>query len=46
MTQIETERLLLRQPRPEDAPALLDFVGDAEVMRWIGSEPGGIEVAV
>ncbi|HEX7525531.1 MAG TPA: GNAT family N-acetyltransferase [Gaiellaceae bacterium] len=45
MTQIETERLLLRIPRPEDAPALLDFVGDGEVMRWIGSEPGGLPVA-
>jgi RimJ/RimL family protein N-acetyltransferase len=45
MLQIETERLLLRLPRLEDADALLDFVGDGEVMRWIGSEPGGIDVA-
>jgi RimJ/RimL family protein N-acetyltransferase len=43
--QIETERLLLRRPRIEDAPALLDFVGDPEVMRWIASEPGGLDVA-
>jgi len=46
MLQIETERLLLRMPRLEDAPALLDFMGDPEVMRWIGSEPGGIDVAI
>ena len=46
MTQIETERLLLRAPTLDDAPVLLELVGDAEVMRWIGSEPGGIEVAV
>lgn len=46
MTQIETERLLLREPRPEDAEALLDLVGDGEAMRPIGSEPGGMEVAV
>jgi RimJ/RimL family protein N-acetyltransferase len=46
MTPIETERLLLRVPRREDASALLDFVGDPDVMRPIGSEPGGLEVAV
>lgn len=43
--QIETERLLLRKPRMEDAEALLDFVGDPVTMRWIGSEPGGLAVA-
>src|SRR5665647_2805361 len=43
--QIETERLLLRKPQLEDAAALLDFFGDPEVMRWIGSEPGGLAVA-
>jgi RimJ/RimL family protein N-acetyltransferase len=46
MTQIETERLLLRKPRPDDAEALLELVGDGEAMRPIGSEPGGMEVAV
>jgi RimJ/RimL family protein N-acetyltransferase len=42
---IETERLTLRLPRIDDAEALLDFVGDAEVMHWIGDEPGGSEKA-
>jgi RimJ/RimL family protein N-acetyltransferase len=46
MPQIETERLLLRKPRREDAEALLDLVGDAASMIPIGSVPGGIEVAV
>ncbi len=44
--QLETARLLLRLPQLDDAEALLDFVGDPEVMRWIGSEPGGLDVAV
>jgi RimJ/RimL family protein N-acetyltransferase len=43
--QLETERLVLRLPRAEDAPELLDFVGDPEVMRWIGSKPGGLSTA-
>jgi RimJ/RimL family protein N-acetyltransferase len=33
---IETERLLLRKPRAEDAPALLEAYSDAETMRFIG----------
>jgi RimJ/RimL family protein N-acetyltransferase len=37
---IETERLLLRKPRVEDAEDLLRYVGDPEVTRWIGGEPG------
>lgn len=44
--QIETERLLLRQPRLDDAEALLPFMGDGAAMRPIGSEPGGMEVAL
>jgi RimJ/RimL family protein N-acetyltransferase len=44
--QLETERLILRPPRPDDAEALLPLVGDGATMRPIGSEPGGIEVAV
>jgi RimJ/RimL family protein N-acetyltransferase len=44
--QLETERLILREPRSDDAEALLDFVADDEVMRAMGSEPGGMEVAV
>jgi RimJ/RimL family protein N-acetyltransferase len=42
---IETERLVLRVPRLDDATALLEFVGDEEVMRRIGDEPGGHEKA-
>jgi RimJ/RimL family protein N-acetyltransferase len=42
---METERLVLRLPRLDDAEALLEFVGDDEVMRWIGDEPGGREQA-
>ena len=39
---LETERLLLRLPGPDDAPPLLDVFGDPEVMRYIGSgETGG-----
>jgi ribosomal-protein-alanine N-acetyltransferase len=33
---IETERLLLRQPRAEDAPGLLEAFADPEAMRFIG----------
>ena len=32
---IETERLLLRQPRVEDAPGLLEAFADPEAMRFI-----------
>ena len=44
--QLETERLALRLPQLDDAEAMLDFFGNAEVMRPIGSEPGGIDLAV
>ena len=43
---IETERLLLRKPEQEDADDLLGFVGDDEVMRWIGGEAGGRDAAI
>jgi RimJ/RimL family protein N-acetyltransferase len=42
---LETARLFLRLPRLDDAEALLEFVGDEEVMRRIGDEPGGREKA-
>src|SRR2546423_6283684 len=42
---IETERLVLRLPRVDDAKALLEFVGDPEVMHPIGDKPGGSEKA-
>jgi RimJ/RimL family protein N-acetyltransferase len=38
--RLETERLVLRLPRLEDADDLLELVGDDEVMRWIGGEAG------
>ena len=42
---IETERLLLRLPRLDDARALLEFVGDKEIMHLLADQPGGIEKA-
>lgn len=36
---LETERLLLRPMRQEDAPALFAIYGDPEVMRYAGDEP-------
>jgi RimJ/RimL family protein N-acetyltransferase len=36
MCVIETERLLLRKPRLEDAEAALEYLLDPEVMRFIG----------
>ena len=47
---IETERLVLRMPRAEDAPGLLDAFADPEAMRYIGdgstADLGGAEEAV
>jgi RimJ/RimL family protein N-acetyltransferase len=43
--ELETERLHLRPPQPDDAATMLDLFGDADVMRPVGSEPGGIELA-
>ena len=47
---IETERLLLRQPRAEDAPALLEAFADPDAMRYIGdgstTDLAGAEQAV
>lgn len=40
---LETERLLLRTPRLEDAHDLLDYAGDPEVTRWIGGGTGDLE---
>ena len=44
--QIETERLVLREPRLEDVDDLLELVGDDEVMRWIGGEAGDRDATV
>jgi RimJ/RimL family protein N-acetyltransferase len=47
---IETERLLLRKPRTEDAPGLLEAFSDPEAMRFIGdgstTDLAGAEQAV
>jgi RimJ/RimL family protein N-acetyltransferase len=43
---IETERLLLRMPHVDDVDDLLELVGDAELMQWIGGEAGDRAVAV
>jgi RimJ/RimL family protein N-acetyltransferase len=43
---LETERLVLRRPSPDDADDLLELVGDEELMRWIGGEAGDRAVAV
>ncbi len=32
--KLETARLLLRPPRPDDAPTLFEFMGDPEAMRF------------
>lgn len=42
---IETARLVLRLPTPDDAERLLEFVGDDDVMRRLGDEAGGLEKA-
>ncbi len=38
--QIETERLLLREPRLDDVDDFLEFAADDEVMRWTAGVPG------
>jgi RimJ/RimL family protein N-acetyltransferase len=43
---LETERPVLRKPRLDDAHDLLEFVGDPDVMRWLGGEPGDLAAAV
>ena len=36
---LQTERLLLRELGPADAPALFEIHGNAQAMRWFGSDP-------
>jgi RimJ/RimL family protein N-acetyltransferase len=43
---LETECLLLRPMRDEDAPALFTIYGDPEVMRYAGDEPFPDEATV
>jgi RimJ/RimL family protein N-acetyltransferase len=46
MLQIETERLLLRKPRLEDADAWSSATGDDEVMRYIGGSTGAASQSI
>jgi len=41
--RVETERLLLREWRPEDFEAFAEMSGDPEVMRFLGGARGGAE---
>ena len=36
MLELETDRLVLRAPVPEDAEALAPMYADPEVMRYVG----------
>ena len=36
--RLETERLVLRLPRLDDAPAAAEYLGDPEVMRFLGGQ--------
>ena len=45
-TQIETERLVLRLPRLEDAGAWGAATGDAEVMHYIGGSEGAASQSI
>ncbi|VEB45356.1 Uncharacterised protein [Chromobacterium violaceum] len=36
---LHTPRLVLREIAMDDAPALLDIFGDADAMRWYGTDP-------
>ena len=38
---LETERLVLRQPRPGDAPAIFAILSDPETMRYMDTPPMG-----
>ena len=44
--QLETERLILRLPRGEDADAWSTATGDAEVMRFIGGSAGAASQSI
>src|SRR5207302_6776483 len=44
--RLETDRLVLRPPELGDVDDVLEFVGDEEVMRWIGGEAGNRDAAV
>jgi ribosomal-protein-alanine N-acetyltransferase len=39
MTQILTDRLVLKKPGPDDKPLLVSQIGDWEVSRWLSRVP-------
>ena len=41
--RLETDRLILRKPRLEDAEGAFEYLGDAEVMRFLGGETVPLE---
>jgi RimJ/RimL family protein N-acetyltransferase len=43
---IETDRLFIRKPRLDDADDLLAYVGDPDVMRWVGGAAGDRTLAI
>lgn len=43
MSEVETERCVLRDWRPEDQPRVLDIYSRWEVARWLGAEPKAME---
>jgi RimJ/RimL family protein N-acetyltransferase len=43
---LETERLVLRKPQLDDANDLLEYVGDPDVMRWVGGETGDLAATI
>jgi RimJ/RimL family protein N-acetyltransferase len=43
---LETERLVLRKPRLDDAEDVLECVGDPDVMGWIGRDTGDLAATV
>jgi RimJ/RimL family protein N-acetyltransferase len=43
---LETERLVLRLPRLDDAHDVLEFIADLEVMRWLDGETGDLAASV
>ena len=36
---LETERLILREVKPEDAPSVFHYLSDMEVMKYYGMSP-------
>lgn len=39
MTEIKTERLVLKKPRPRDKQSIVSQIGDWEVVKWLSEVP-------